>query len=259
MKLYLSHLLPKRAGVPILMYHKVETTSPDSLTVSISDFKSQLLWLKNAGYEAIRLQSFLDVLHGVKKRSELPKRPVLITFDDGYASTLKEASPILKEFGFCATLFATSSFIAGDAGAAKPDAPFMTPEDLKIWNQEGHDIALHSHLHPNYRALKNTEIVHDLKANQDWFKAQNIFVLPALAYPYGARPKEPVRNEALKQSLQRQGVVAAFRIGNKIATWSSLRKKHYDRFEIPRIDIRGDDTIASFAIKVQKGRLRPFQ
>ncbi len=256
MNLLLSHLLPKRAGIPVLMYHKVETNSNDSLTVSISDFKQQLAWLKNEGYQSISLQTFLEVLTGTKRKSELPKRPVLITFDDGYESTLLEASPLLKAQGLTATLFATSSYI--EAGK-EHGSTYLDVNGLKAWQSAGHDLALHSHAHPDYRSLDTVEIIQDLNTAQNWFKQNGITPTPVLAYPFGARPKEKSRIEALKQSLKTNGVIAAFRIGNKIANWSELERQKMDHYEIPRIDIRGDDTMESFAVKVQKGRVRPFQ
>jgi peptidoglycan/xylan/chitin deacetylase (PgdA/CDA1 family) len=254
MNLFLSHFLPKRAGIPVLMYHKVETESADSLTVTVDAFTDQLHWLKKSGYESISLQCFLEVLEGKKHRDELPARPILITFDDGYQSTLTEAAPILAKFDFRATLFATSAYID-----EKAPSVFMSADDLETWNQKGHEIALHSHTHPNYGATENSEILSDLKTSLDWFAKNKIKALSALAYPFGARPKEKLRKIELKNTLQQAGVIAAFRIGNKIATWKSLDKKRVDPFEIPRIDIRGDDNLKSFSIKVQKGRIRPFQ
>ena len=254
MSFLLSHLLKKRTGIPVLMYHKVETTSPDSLTVSTADFENQLKWLKSAGYVSISLQNFLDVLYGKKNRADMPTLSVLITFDDGYLSTLKTAAPLLAKFNFKATLFATSSYVAG------PDSSnFMSSNDLLAWQAAGHDLALHSHAHPNYRQIQNSEILEDLNLNRKWFSENNIQAIPVLAYPYGARPKEPARNTDLKTSFKKQGLLAAFRIGNKVVTWKSIVKKEVDPFEIPRIDIRGDDTLKAFSIKVQKGRIRPFQ
>ncbi|MBC7396010.1 MAG: polysaccharide deacetylase family protein [Bdellovibrionales bacterium] len=256
MNLFWAHLLPERRGIPVLMYHKVEECSSDSLTVSVAAFKSQLAWLKDKGYSTISAQTFVEFLNGRKKRAELPRQPVLITFDDGYDSTLIHAAPAMNALGFQAILFATSSYIE----TGKSDRThYMSVEELKIWQEQGHEIALHSHAHPNYRQIANTEIMEDLRENQAWFKAKGIQILPVLAYPYGARPQERARNADLKASLKKSGLVAAFRIGNRIPTWASFEKNSLDAYEVPRIDIRGDDTLASFAIKLKKGRLRPFQ
>lgn len=257
MSTFFSVLLPKRCGIPVLMYHKVEHESHDALTVSKANFKAQMTWLKSEGYQSISLQAFLDFIEGKIKRENLPPKPVLITFDDGYRSTLKEAAPVLEQYQFLATLFATSAFI--QEAAQGTGSIYLSPDELREWKLAGHDVALHSHQHIHYKNASLLEILTDVKKNQDYFKTINVPAHAVLAYPYGGRPKDSEIRLKLKKSLKEQGILAAFRIGNRVATWSFLENSKLDLYELPRIDIRGEDTLGSFIIKVQKGRIRPFQ
>ena len=91
--------------VPILMYHHLvqdgEPTNSD--TVQVSTFRTHMEAIRDAGYEPVSLQALRDY---VEKGTDLPEKPVVITFDDGYSSNFELAYPILKEFNFPAAIFA---------------------------------------------------------------------------------------------------------------------------------------------------------
>ncbi len=100
--------------IPILMYHHL-TEDPAKVnndTVQVKTFRAHMEALKNAGYEAV---SFLDLRDFVEKGTALPEKPVVITFDDGYTSNYELAFPILKEYGFKATIFAIGVSIGKDS------------------------------------------------------------------------------------------------------------------------------------------------
>lgn len=82
--------------VPILMYHHVGSLPPEAdnvrrdLTVSPEAFEAQLRWLSGQGYEAVSLEQIYLATQG---QLLLPKKPVVFTFDDGYADVFLEAVP----------------------------------------------------------------------------------------------------------------------------------------------------------------------
>ncbi len=91
--------------LPVLMYHHVGKalpgTNPD-LTVSPAQFERQLRWLKSRGYTSILSTDWLNyVTHG----NALPKRPLLLTFDDAYADLAEYCFPLLEKYGFTAVVF----------------------------------------------------------------------------------------------------------------------------------------------------------
>ncbi len=91
--------------VPILMYHHLveDGGAVNSDTVQVSTFRSHMEALRIAGYTPV---SFADLRAYVTAGTALPEQPVVITFDDGYSSNYELAYPILKEYGFQATIFA---------------------------------------------------------------------------------------------------------------------------------------------------------
>jgi peptidoglycan/xylan/chitin deacetylase (PgdA/CDA1 family) len=106
--------------VPILCYHRFSGTSASSasgyagkMVMPSVHFAAQLDWLARNDYHVIRLSQLVGFLEG---KHPLPKRSVVITFDDGYESVLRHALPLLRKYGFPATLFVYTDFIgAGDA------------------------------------------------------------------------------------------------------------------------------------------------
>ena len=98
-----AFLSGRRCGVrlPVLMYHHIGEGTSD-MTVSPERFEEQMAALAENGWHSVtipQLTAFVD--HGVP----LPSKPVLITFDDGYASNLEFAAPVLERYGMSAVIF----------------------------------------------------------------------------------------------------------------------------------------------------------
>ena len=91
--------------LPILMYHSV-SNSQDDFSITPEVFESNLETLTNYGYTPV---SFAQVIDYVYNGSVLPQKPIVITFDDGYTNNYTEAFPILKKYGYPATIFAIGS------------------------------------------------------------------------------------------------------------------------------------------------------
>src|SRR5262245_60408758 len=93
-----------RASSPlcVLMYHKVNDTRHNSVTVPPALFDQQMGALASLGYDVVSLD---DVITHYTAGAPLPRHPVLLTFDDGYEDNLRHALPILERHGYPATLF----------------------------------------------------------------------------------------------------------------------------------------------------------
>ncbi len=98
--------------VPVLMYHDLAVQkSENSLVISAEQFENQIKALSEEGYTGISITQLIDY---VEKGAELPDKPVLITFDDGYTSNYELAYPILKKYNMKATIFVIGVSVGKD-------------------------------------------------------------------------------------------------------------------------------------------------
>ena len=88
-------------GIPALMYHHV-TPAGSSINVTPGNFDRQMRFLKENGYQTLHTGEFLDVIKGQR---QIPKKAVIITFDDGYKDNYTYAFPVLKKYNLPATVF----------------------------------------------------------------------------------------------------------------------------------------------------------
>lgn len=169
--------------VPVLCYHYFSGTCNSSLCTTSTDFDNQMKYLKDNGYWVITLEALL----GFTKYDEtIPENAVVITIDDGYRSGYEIAYPILKEYGFVATLFVYTDFVGSCRNA-------VTWDQLKEMKAHGFEVESHTLTHCDlskkneaeddaaYTEKITREIV-ESKALLDKMLHQNTF---AIAFPYG--------------------------------------------------------------------------
>ncbi len=129
-----------RAGfqtVPVLTYHRFGDNCDSPLCMPAKVFEQQIRYLKDSGFHTVTPDELLDFLH---YRKPLPKKSVWITMDDGYRSTYKVAYPILKKYGFTATMFIYTEFVGASRLA-------VTWDQLKEMKVNGFSIGSHTITH----------------------------------------------------------------------------------------------------------------
>jgi peptidoglycan/xylan/chitin deacetylase (PgdA/CDA1 family) len=98
-------------SVPVLMYHSVGIPNDkwqwNYLTTPYDIFEKQLSWLKRKGYQSISLQHLYEYMN---EKCNLPKNPIVLTFDDGYLDNWVFAYPLLKKYGFNAIIYISPEF-----------------------------------------------------------------------------------------------------------------------------------------------------
>lgn len=245
-----SWLLPDRTGIPVLMYHKVWPGVSDKLTITPGQLKLHLHFLKQQGYTAISLQDFFAVLNGL--HISAPK-PLLLTFDDGYTNNAEYAYPLLKEMGWKATFFIIAGLLDGTYPNGAGADEKMTADALRLLDPSVIQLALHGYQHEHFGKLTPAEITDVMMKSMQCFEQQQLPYSKVLAYPYGGRPEDAATLNAMKSWMHDNGVIGAFRIGNQPQPTPPA-----DIYELKRIDILGTDSIEDLAIKLKKGKLKPF-
>ena len=108
--------------VPVLMWHNLAEESSGDMTISVDTFRAQIEALHEAGFKTVSLQQLYDYVHF---GTELPEKPIVLTFDDGYFSNYEYAYPILQEYDMQATIFAIGVSVGKDT--YKDTEHAMTP------------------------------------------------------------------------------------------------------------------------------------
>ena len=166
--------------VPILMFHHIRDPRPfkdpiqHNLSVSPAKFKSDLAWLKSHNYQTINLDDLPAILNGQIK---MAKKPVAITFDDGYEDNFTEAFPDLASYG----MIGNFNIITGVIGMPS----YMTAEQLKVMEKAGMEFGSHTVRHLDLAILspdRQTKELADSKASLGKLLGRGII---SLCYPSG--------------------------------------------------------------------------
>lgn len=168
--------------VPVLCYHRFGKGHA-KLSVETNLFRKQMQYLKDNGYRVIPMKDLVAFIRG---KQALPEKSVVITIDDGYASTYDEAFPVFREFGFPATVFLYTDFIgAKDA---------LSWGHVKEMYQTGLiDFQPHSKTHPNLALRQPDEaedeyqkrIAQEVEASKYRIEKTVNAKIHTFAYPFG--------------------------------------------------------------------------
>ncbi|MBI3321269.1 MAG: polysaccharide deacetylase family protein [Candidatus Omnitrophica bacterium] len=126
--------------LPILGYHRVGSFKGDHVpTVSAEAFERQLTFLARRRYRVLSLQELIEALD---RWPAVPRRSVVITFDDGYEETHTVARPLLKRFGFPAIVFITPAEVGLPGFATWEQVAEMARDGLSIGSHTMHHAYL---------------------------------------------------------------------------------------------------------------------
>lgn len=223
--------------VPILMYHSVADDPPAatrSLSVRPSQFGAHLRFLHDHGFTGL---TFADLCEGVRAGTALPARPVVLTFDDGYADTHEAALPLLVEHGFPATVFVTTGWMrdAGTEAAGRPLDRTMGWAQLGELADAGVEVAAHSHSHPELDQLDESALGTELRHSRALLEDRLSLPVTSLAYPFGYSSRR------VRDTVAAAGYRQAAAVANAVATVGDG-----DAFAVPRLTVRRSTTLEVF-------------
>lgn len=187
-----NHLLRSRSvRVPILMYHKIGPAAHSPFWVNTDVFRGQMHQLKQWGCQSITLENMLWMIGGVLP---WPRRPVMLTFDDGYESFINEVFPILSHptLRFPAVCFIPTGRIgntnAWDSGDCDPVVNHLNWDQIQTLHQTGLvDFQSHTVTHPNLEEFSDRpELVGDeLSVSRQTLEEQLGKRVRAISWPHG--------------------------------------------------------------------------
>ena len=236
-------------GIPILMYHKV---NPDpeagslGLRVTPADFDRQMRYLYEQGYSTVSLEDARDFLAGEKN---LPPKPVVITFDDGYRDNYTRALPILEKYHFKATFFVVVNTIGGvnsfDRGIQPVNQMAGWPE-LRDMAVRGMEIGSHTLSHPRLAECSPEEAAKQIKESKLALESGLGLPVRYFSYPHGNF------NAAVKKVVKECGYTAA------TTTRAGLNTPGGDPFDLKRIYVTGQMSQKRFVRAVTGGLKKEY-
>ena len=196
-----------RPQVPVLCYHQIrdwrasDSKSAKDYIIPVASFKEQMQILADSGYHTIlpdQLYAYLTT------GAPLPKKPVMLTFDDGDLDQYETAVPILDKLGFKGAFFIMTVAI-GRHGKQ----PYMDKAQIKELSDKGHTIGAHTWDHHNVKKYQGDDW--KIQIEEPKAKLEAIIGKPVkyFAYPFGLW-SHPVLPE-----IQKRGYAAAFTLADK--------------------------------------------
>ena len=200
-------LAPESVRIPILMYHSISDDDPDnSLLVPIAMFNEQMLWLKENGFTAMSMDEALEAM----TTGTVPKKPVVISFDDGYADNYYNAFPILKEHGMKGTFFIITD-------RTDTDGWYMSSAMLREMNEAGMEIENHTSNHLELNSLSREEQIASIKNGQDTLRQLVGVESEYLCYPVGRYDDITIdvsKELGIKAAVTTQGGISSINDGS---------------------------------------------
>ena len=230
--------------LPILMYHDVSLTKSEALTISVEKLEEQFSYLAEKDYKTYHLNELMDL-------KILPsKKNIVITFDDGYVSQLELVIPLLEKYKLKASFFVPLNYLGKTDEWNTSSLAIMTSDQLNTLNPNLIELAFHSYYHKKYNELTEAEIEEDIQLCFDSVSENNFPFTAAVAYPFGKYPRETSEKKKFIAQLERHQFKYGVRIGNRLNTFPFQKP-----FEIQRIDVKGEFSLAKFKRKVKFGKI----
>jgi peptidoglycan/xylan/chitin deacetylase (PgdA/CDA1 family) len=226
--------------IPILMYHSISQTQNSKFrpfTVPPFLFAAQMRYLAVAGYTPITVTQFIQAMSDPDEQ-ELPARPVILTFDDGFADFFLNAFPILQQYQFTATLYVTTAFIEGTSRWLQREGegtrPMISSKELRHIHYYGIECGGHTHSHPQLDTLTLD------KARQEILQCKDILEqllgrrVSSFAYPFG------YTSPAVQDLVREAGYTSACAVRHRMTTYKT------DHFTLTRFMVTNTTTPDEF-------------
>ncbi|WP_201490654.1 polysaccharide deacetylase family protein, partial [Escherichia coli] len=123
----------RAVNLPVLMYHHV-STKPGLVTLSPETFRAQMKWLAEAGWKTVTTAEVEAFYRG----GNLPRRSVMLTFDDGWLDNWLQVFPVLQEFKLHAHIFLVTGLVSDGPVRLAGAGPEYSHRECEVCIEKGH-------------------------------------------------------------------------------------------------------------------------
>lgn len=194
------NIVSEEVRIPILMYHSISDDDPNnSLLVPPAMFDEQMAWLEENKFTAMTMDEAMEAMNS----GIVPKRPVVITFDDGYMDNYISAFPSLKEHNMKGTFFVITSGVG--------NGYYMSADMLREMQDVGMSIENHTENHVELNNLTREEAINEIKNAQTFLREVIGSEANYLCYPVGRYSDETIeiaKELGIKAAVTTQGGIS---------------------------------------------------
>ena len=235
-----------RDSVPILMYHQVTPRPPREFrryAITPGRFAAHLTWLSLMGYRAIGLDELLEHRGG---RRSLPRRAVVMTFDDGTEDCLEHVAPALSARGFTAIFYLVAGLVGQTSRWTQSETgmelALMDWGDVRDLQADGFQMGSHTMSHARLPTLAPAACREELSSSRRLLEDRLGHAVVHLAYPFGAF------------DVQVRGLAAETGYRSACSTRSGLSDPGDDPLALHRVKVYGHESLLDFACRLETGR-----
>lgn len=239
--------------IPILLYHSISDEASDAFrtwTVGPTRFAEHMSYISESGFTALTVTSLCRLLD---ERKPLPTKPIVITFDDGFADFATAASPVLVRHGLPTTFYITTKFVGGTSEwlrkQGEGDRPFLSWNQIANLDEDLVEIGAHSHTHPTLDVLPERQATLEITESKRILDDHLDRPVMSFAYPHGYSTRR------VRATVHDTGFTSACGVAHAINTSKA------ERFAMPRIIVSADTTVDDLARLIRGDGLRvaPFR
>jgi peptidoglycan/xylan/chitin deacetylase (PgdA/CDA1 family) len=217
-------------AVPILMYHVIDAAAPGSpfpeLYVPPAVFAAQMAWLAHHGYTAVTLDA---VYRSWRDGAALPRRPIVLSFDDGYAGDFTHARPTLRARHWPGVL---------NLEVRKETYPGgLSPRRIRALIAAGWEVDAHTMTHPDLTRVSDTQLRYEVAGSRASIRRRFHVPVDFFCYPAGRYDARVIA------AAQAAGFLAATTTNYGLAAPT-------DFFTLDRIRVNGSDGVSGLAAKL---------
>jgi peptidoglycan/xylan/chitin deacetylase (PgdA/CDA1 family) len=222
--------------IPILLYHGITDgdRSRDRYRTGVPAgiFERQMRYLHERGYRCVSLE---DLFRKTAEEVHPAGKSFALTFDDGKKDFYHRAFPVLKRFGFTATVFLVTDLVGERSRWDGTDEdPLMTWEQILALQQDGVTFGSHTCSHRRLTGISIAEVRRELLRSRETLEEKLKRKVDFLAYPYGDS------NDGIRSMAKEAGYMGA----------CGVLEGKPSRFNLPRREIHSVDTLLTFWMKL---------
>lgn len=219
------------------MYHSISSDAGSSFrpfSLSPEMFGRQMDYLNQQGYTPITMSHLAQTLAGDSEG--FPENPIVLTFDDGFGDFYTDAFPVLKAYGYVATLFVATAYVGGTSTwlqrEGEADRAMVDWPHLAEVAGSGIECGAHCHQHLELDTLPPVAARAQIERSKKALEERLSCHVVSFAYPFG------YYSGGLKSIVRAAGFTSACAVGDAVSSASD------DLFALPRLWVKWETDVA---------------